>query len=52
MGRMKNMQPTQPEYSVIRTYLECLVDVPWNTATADNLDVKNARIQRARLIPS
>jgi len=43
--RLKQMQPSQPEYSVIRTYLELMVELPWGKTTKDNLDIQNARDQ-------
>ena len=45
MTRLKGMQPNQPEYSVVRTYLEWMSDLPWGKSTTDNLDVSNAQKQ-------
>src|SRR6476619_3231593 len=36
------MHPASAEYSVCRTYLEVLVELPWMSGTDDNLDVKQA----------
>ena len=41
--RLNNVQTTSPEYTVIRTYLECLADLPWNIFTEDNHDIENAQ---------
>src|SRR5689334_6676471 len=41
--RLKVMQPSSAEYTVTRTYLEWLVELPWSTATEDHLDIQNAR---------
>ncbi|CAK8990909.1 Lon protease 2 (ATP-dependent protease La 2) [Durusdinium trenchii] len=43
LQRLKQMQPSQPEYSVIRTFLELMAELPWDKTTKDNLDVVNAR---------
>lgn len=43
LDRMKTMPPAAAEYHVIKTYLDWLVDLPWNIATEDNLDIPNAR---------
>ncbi len=45
LRRMKNIQPSQAEYTVSRTYLEWLADLPWGKYTVDNLDLKNAKKQ-------
>lgn len=45
LTRIKNMQSSSPDYSVIRTYLEWLADLPWGKFTSDNLDVENAQKQ-------
>ena len=43
LKRLRNIPPTSPEHSMIRTYLEWLVDLPWAAATDDNLDLLHAR---------
>ena len=43
--RMRNMQPSQAEYTVARTYLEWLADLPWSKSSVDNLDLSNAKRQ-------
>ena len=36
--------PTQvPDYHVTRSYLEFVLDLPWNETTVDNLDIPHAR---------
>ena len=41
--RLSNIPPASPEHGVIRTYLELLADLPWNTATTDHTDIVAAR---------
>jgi ATP-dependent Lon protease len=43
LNRMKSMPTAAAEYSVIKTYLDWLVDLPWNKTTDDNLDIPRAR---------
>ncbi|MBI4675375.1 MAG: endopeptidase La [Chloroflexi bacterium] len=43
LDRMKTMPPAAAEYHVIKSYLDWLVDLPWNIVTEDNLDIPNAR---------
>ena len=43
LERLKVMQPSSAEYTVTRTYLEWLVELPWSVATDDKLDVEEAR---------
>ncbi len=38
--RLGHMPLAAPEYSVVRTYIEWLTDLPWNTYTVDDLDIK------------
>jgi ATP-dependent Lon protease len=42
LKRLSKMHPASAEYSVCRTYLEVLVELPWMIGTDDNLDVKQA----------
>ncbi len=41
--RMSKMPPAMPESSILRAYLETLVDLPWKKQTEDNLDLDNAQ---------
>ena len=43
LNRLAKMHPSSAEYTVSRTYLEWLVDLPWVIFTADNTDLKNVR---------
>ncbi len=42
LNRMQQMQQSSPEYSVVRTYLDWLVQLPWAVATEDRLDIATA----------
>jgi len=41
--RLERMTPASPEYQMIRTYLDWVLDVPWAKATGDRLDPVEAR---------
>jgi ATP-dependent Lon protease len=43
MKRLKQMSPQSAEYSVIKTYLDWLVELPWNVLSEDQLDISHAR---------
>jgi ATP-dependent Lon protease len=43
LSRMEKMPPQAAEYSVIKTYLDWLTDMPWQVATEDQLDITHAR---------
>ncbi len=42
LGRMERMHTSSPEYSVIRTYLDWMLDIPWNDSTEDKQDIAEA----------
>jgi ATP-dependent Lon protease len=43
LGRLEKLPTSSPDHHVIRTWLEFVLDLPWNTVTADNLDIASAR---------
>jgi ATP-dependent Lon protease len=43
LSRLEKMPPQAAEYSVIKTYLDWLTDMPWQVATEDVLDIGHAR---------
>jgi ATP-dependent Lon protease len=43
LSRMSQMASSSPEYNIARTYVENLLEIPWNTYTEDRLDVSAAR---------
>ncbi|HUK44832.1 MAG TPA: endopeptidase La [Gaiellaceae bacterium] len=43
LGRLERLPTAAAEYGVIRTYLEWIISLPWDTATEDDLDLDNAR---------
>jgi len=43
LDRLKNSGSYSAEGGVIRTYLDWILDLPWNAETKDNLDIKRAR---------
>jgi ATP-dependent Lon protease len=40
--RLAQMPSMSPEVSIIRTYIEWILDLPWTNASEDNLDVRHA----------
>jgi Lon protease-like protein len=43
LNRLTRLPVAAAEYGVVRTYLEWLVNLPWDVATTDNLDLRHAR---------
>jgi len=43
LARLERIPSASPESSVIRTYLELIVSLPWNTSTGGEVDVAAAR---------
>jgi ATP-dependent Lon protease len=45
LQRFERLPPQAAEHGVIRTYLEWIVELPWNESTPDHLDLADARAQ-------
>jgi ATP-dependent Lon protease len=43
LRRLERLPSAAPDYNVIRTYLEWILDLPWTKSTEEALDLKNAR---------
>jgi ATP-dependent Lon protease len=43
LARLERLPAGAPDYHVTRTYLEFVLDLPWNATTEDNLDIAHAR---------
>jgi ATP-dependent Lon protease len=43
VDRLERMPASSPEYQMLRTYIDWLLDVPWATTTEDRLDPVEAR---------
>lgn len=43
LDRLARISPSSPEYTVSRTYLDWLLDLPWLTSTPDSLDIIKAQ---------
>jgi len=42
IDRLTQMPPMSPEVGIIRTYIDWILELPWENATDDNLDVMHA----------
>ncbi len=42
LARLERLQPAMAEYGVVRSYLEWIASLPWDTATGENLDLGHA----------
>lgn len=45
LRRLEQMHPDSSEASIIRTYLDWMVELPWSRGTKDYLDIANAKKQ-------
>ncbi len=43
LRRLSRMHPSSAEYTVVRNYLDWLLDLPWRKSTEDRLDLKEAQ---------
>jgi ATP-dependent Lon protease len=43
VDRLSRLQPDSAEYTICRTWLETVCDVPWSTYTTDSTDLKRAQ---------
>ena len=42
LDRLSKMNPASAEYTVSRTYIDYLINIPWNVSTEDNMDINRA----------
>jgi len=43
LNRLTKIPPTSPEYTIARTYLEWITELPWSVSTEDRLDITEAK---------
>ena len=43
LSRLEKLPPAAAEYGVIRSYVEWILDLPWDKTTEDDLDLRRAR---------
>jgi len=43
LGRLERMHPDASEASMLRTYIDWLIETPWSKQTVDNLDLSRAK---------
>ena len=42
LGRLEKMHPDSSESSILRTYMEWMTDLPWNTSSKEHIDLDKA----------
>ena len=42
VGRLQRLAPTNPDYHILRSYLEFALELPWTTVTSDQDDLHHA----------
>jgi ATP-dependent Lon protease len=45
LKRLEYLNPSSPEYSVVRTYVDWFLGLPWNKYNQDNLELSNVKKQ-------
>ena len=43
LNRLEQMHPDAAEATIVRTYLDWMVELPWSKSTRDRLDIKSAK---------
>lgn len=43
MSRLESIDPSSPEYTITRTYLEIISDLPWKEPKSENFSIESAR---------
>jgi ATP-dependent Lon protease len=43
LSRLERMSANSPDYQISRSYVDLILDMPWEKTTEDNLDLANAR---------
>jgi ATP-dependent Lon protease len=43
LKRLRQMQVGSAEYTVVRTYIDWILDIPWSKQTSDNMDIAAVR---------
>lgn len=43
MKKLRQMPPSSAEYTVVRNYVDWILDLPWNTLKETEIDIDNAR---------
>ncbi len=43
LSRLEQMQPEAAEATIVRTYLDWILDLPWKKSSRDRLDIKRAK---------
>ena len=44
LGRLERLPPAAPDYQITRTYLELVLELPWQRSTDDILDLERAQM--------
>lgn len=43
LNKFKRIQPSSPESNVVRNYIECILDLPWNESTKESYNLTDAQ---------